>query len=88
MVAIGTFEWISFRIINKMPKHDIFVEYWWPLLLFYCIIGIGLNQSDHFSLVLHGRVLNAFVLENTSMRKGKALRNIRAIILVRLCRKI
>jgi SulP family sulfate permease len=24
MVAIGTFEWISFRI-NKMPKHDIFV---------------------------------------------------------------
>jgi SulP family sulfate permease len=23
MVAIGTFEW--FRIINKMPKHDIFV---------------------------------------------------------------
>jgi SulP family sulfate permease len=24
-VAIGTFEWISFRIINKMPKHDIFV---------------------------------------------------------------
>ncbi|WP_140485164.1 SulP family inorganic anion transporter [Flavobacterium sp. GSA192] len=25
MVSIGTFEWISFRIINKMPKHDIFV---------------------------------------------------------------
>ena len=25
MVAIGTFEWISIRIINKMPKHDIFV---------------------------------------------------------------
>ena len=25
MVAIGTFEWISFSIINKMPKHDIFV---------------------------------------------------------------
>lgn len=24
MVAIGTFEWVSFRIINKMPKHDIF----------------------------------------------------------------
>jgi SulP family sulfate permease len=23
MVAIGTFEWASFRIINKMPKHDI-----------------------------------------------------------------
>ncbi|MEC5166400.1 SulP family sulfate permease [Flavobacterium sp. PL11] len=25
MVAIGTFEWASFRIINKMPKHDVFV---------------------------------------------------------------
>jgi SulP family sulfate permease len=25
MVAIGTFEWISLRIINKMPRPDIFV---------------------------------------------------------------
>ncbi|UYQ95358.1 SulP family inorganic anion transporter [Chitinophaga horti] len=25
MVAIGTFEWSSFRIINKMPRQDIFV---------------------------------------------------------------
>ncbi|HEX9151132.1 MAG TPA: SulP family inorganic anion transporter, partial [Flavobacterium sp.] len=25
MVAVGTFEWASFRIINKMPKQDIFV---------------------------------------------------------------
>jgi SulP family sulfate permease len=25
MVAFGTFEWASFTIINKMPKHDIFV---------------------------------------------------------------
>lgn len=25
MVAIGTFEWISLRIVNKMPRHDIFV---------------------------------------------------------------
>lgn len=25
MVAIGTFEWVSLRIINKMPKHDIIV---------------------------------------------------------------
>src|SRR5690606_15216250 len=25
MVAIGTFEWASFRIINKMPRQDIFV---------------------------------------------------------------
>ncbi|RYE24762.1 MAG: SulP family inorganic anion transporter, partial [Sphingobacteriaceae bacterium] len=25
MVAAGTFEWISFKIINKMPKQDVFV---------------------------------------------------------------
>ncbi|WP_316737468.1 SulP family inorganic anion transporter [Pedobacter aquatilis] len=25
MVAIGTFEWASFRIANKMPRHDIFI---------------------------------------------------------------
>jgi len=25
MVAIGTFEWVSIRIINKMPKSDIFI---------------------------------------------------------------
>lgn len=25
IVAIGTFEWVSLRILNKMPKHDIFV---------------------------------------------------------------
>ncbi|MDB5119284.1 MAG: sodium-independent anion transporter [Sphingobacteriales bacterium] len=25
MVAVGTFEWMSFRIINKMPSQDIFV---------------------------------------------------------------
>jgi len=25
MVAIGTFEWSSFRIINKMPRSDIFI---------------------------------------------------------------
>jgi SulP family sulfate permease len=25
MVAIGTFEWMSFKVINKMPKQDVFV---------------------------------------------------------------
>jgi SulP family sulfate permease len=25
MVAIGTFEWASFRVINKMPRQDIFI---------------------------------------------------------------
>ncbi len=25
MVAISTFEWASFKVINKMPRHDVFV---------------------------------------------------------------
>ena len=25
MVAIGTFEWASFKVIGKMPRHDVFV---------------------------------------------------------------
>jgi len=25
MVAVGTFEWASFKMIGKMPKHDVFV---------------------------------------------------------------
>ncbi|MGV3540641.1 MAG: SulP family inorganic anion transporter, partial [Rufibacter sp.] len=25
MVAVGTFEWVSFKIINKMPRHDVLV---------------------------------------------------------------
>jgi SulP family sulfate permease len=25
MVAVGTFEWVSVKALNKMPKHDIFV---------------------------------------------------------------
>jgi len=27
MVAIGTFEWVSVKVINKMPKHDIIVMF-------------------------------------------------------------
>jgi MFS superfamily sulfate permease-like transporter len=82
MVAIGTFEWISFRIINKMPKHDIFVGVLVAIItiLLHNLALAVLIRVIISALVLHGRVLNAFVLENTSMRKGKALRNIRAII--------
>lgn len=35
MVAIGTFEWASFRIINKMPKQDIFVGILVALITIY-----------------------------------------------------
>jgi SulP family sulfate permease len=90
MVAIGTFEWISFRIINKMPKHDIFVGV-------LAIITILLHNLA--LAVLIGVIISALVLHGSAKRirarkyideKGKALRNIRAIILVYygFCRKI
>jgi SulP family sulfate permease len=55
MVAIGTFEWISFRIINKMPKHDIFVGVLVLLLFYYIIWHWPFNQVIISALVfLHG----------------------------------
>jgi SulP family sulfate permease len=76
MVAIGTFEWISFRIINKMLNTIYLLEYWWPLLLLHNLALAVLIRVIISALVLHGRVLNAFVLENTSMRKEQRIRAI------------
>jgi hypothetical protein len=52
MVAIGTFEWISFRI-NKMPKHDIFVG------ILVAIITIMLHNLA--LAVLIGVIISALV---------------------------
>ena len=50
MVAIGTFEWMSFSIINKMPKQDIFVgvlvaliTVWLHNLALAVLIGVVLS---------------------------------------------
>lgn len=47
MVSIGTFEWISLRIINKMPRHDIFtgivvaaITVWLHNLALAVLIGV------------------------------------------------
>ena len=52
MVAIGTFEWISFRIINKMPKQDIFCGSFGGFdYYFYAQSGFGcFNWRDYFGL--------------------------------------
>jgi SulP family sulfate permease len=46
-VAVGTFEWISFRIINKMPKQDVFagilvalITIWLHNLALAVLIGV------------------------------------------------
>jgi SulP family sulfate permease len=60
MVAIGTFEWISFRIINKMPRHDVFVG----------ILVAAITVWLHNPSCLPGKVPSGSEPENISMATG------------------
>ncbi len=64
MVAIGTFEWISFRIINKMPKQDIFVG------ILVAIITIMLHNLA--LAVLIGVIISALVFAWESAKRIRA----------------
>jgi len=64
MVAIGTFEWASFRIINKMPKHDIFVG------ILVALITIWLHNLA--LAVLIGVIISALVFAWESAKRIRA----------------
>jgi SulP family sulfate permease len=64
MVAIGTFEWASFRIINKMPKHDIFVG------IVVALITILLHNLA--LAVLIGVIISALVFAWESAKRIRA----------------
>ncbi|UUV21140.1 SulP family inorganic anion transporter [Paenimyroides aestuarii] len=64
MVAIGTFEWVSFRIINKMPRHDIFVG------ILVALITITLHNLA--LAVLVGVVVSALVFAWESAKRIRA----------------
>ncbi|MDB5146716.1 MAG: sodium-independent anion transporter [Mucilaginibacter sp.] len=64
MVAIGTFEWISFRIINKMPKQDIFVG------ILVALITIWLHNLA--LAVLIGVIISALVFAWESAKRIRA----------------
>lgn len=64
MVAIGTFEWASFRIINKMPKHDIFVG------IVVAVITIFMHNLA--LAVLIGVVISALVFAWESAKRIRA----------------
>lgn len=64
MVAVGTFEWISFRIINKMPKHDIFVG------ILVAVITIMLHNLA--LAVLIGVIISALVFAWESAKRIRA----------------
>lgn len=64
MVAIGTFEWVSFRIINKMPRHDIFVG------MLVAVITVLLHNLA--LAVLIGVVISALVFAWESAKRIRA----------------
>ncbi len=64
MVAVGTFEWISFRIVNKMPKQDIFVG------ILVAVITIWLHNLA--LAVLIGVIISALVFAWESAKRIRA----------------
>lgn len=68
MVAIGTFEWISFRIITKMPKSDIFVG------ILVAIITVLLHNLA--LAVLIGVIISALVFAWDNAKRIRARKSI------------
>ena len=64
MVALGTFEWASFKIITKMPKHDIFVG------VLVAIITVVLHNLA--LAVLIGVIISALVFAWESAKRIRA----------------
>nr|WP_068890926.1 SulP family inorganic anion transporter [Pedobacter panaciterrae] len=64
MVAIGTFEWISFKIFNKMPKQDVFVG------ILVAAITIWLHNLA--LAVLIGVIISALVFAWESAKRVRA----------------
>ena len=68
MVAIGTFEWVSLRIINKMPKSDIFVG------MLVALITILLHNLA--LAVLVGVVISALIFAWDNAKRIRARKRI------------
>lgn len=64
MVAIGTFEWASFKAFTKMPKHDIFV------MLVVTLITVVLHNLA--LAVLIGVIISALVFAWESAKRIRA----------------
>ncbi|MDZ4668745.1 MAG: SulP family inorganic anion transporter [bacterium] len=64
MVAIGTFEWISVRMVNKMPKHDIFVG--------VVVIVVTVLMHNLALAVLIGVIISALVFAWESAKRIRA----------------
>ncbi|WP_316800964.1 SulP family inorganic anion transporter [Pedobacter frigidisoli] len=68
MVAIGTFEWMSFKVINKMPKQDIFIG------ISVALITIWLHNLA--LAVLIGVIISALVFAWESAKQIRASKSV------------
>lgn len=64
MVAIGTFEWVSFKIFNKMPKQDVFVG--------VLVAAITVYLHNLALAVLIGVIISALVFAWESAKRIRA----------------
>lgn len=64
MVAFGTFEWVSFKIFNKMPKQDVFVG------ILVAVITVLLHNLA--LAVLIGVIISALVFAWESAKRIRA----------------
>jgi sulfate permease, SulP family len=64
MVAIGTFEWLSVKAFNKMPRHDIFV------MLLVMLVTVFLHNLA--LAVLIGVIISALVFAWESAKRIRA----------------
>ncbi|WP_217602170.1 SulP family inorganic anion transporter [Chitinophaga sp. GbtcB8] len=64
MVSVGTFEWISLRIINKMPRHDVAVG------ILVAVITVWLHNLA--LAVLVGVIISALVFAWESAKRIRA----------------
>jgi SulP family sulfate permease len=70
MVAIGTFEWASFKVINKMPPQDVFTG------ILVAIITVWLHNLA--LAVLMGVVISALVFAWESAKRIQAKKHLDA----------
>lgn len=68
MVAIGTFEWSSLRVINRMPKSDIFIG--------VVVAAVTVLMHNLALAVLIGVILSALVFAWESARRIRARKHI------------
>jgi SulP family sulfate permease len=68
MVAIGTFEWASLKIVNKMPKQDVF------LVIIVALITVLLHNLA--LAVLIGVIISALVFSWESAKRIRAKKHL------------